>query len=603
MCHEQMGTVLMEGSYPMVVLNTGFRPYCDLSQVRVIKAPRSIYGGGGTTLHSFPPAIALLTNVKEIDVKGHNIVDVPMEMLDGCSLPKLSNLHLDGNPVSKSLKLSSTTAGAAAATQFSFDYVPMSIATFFQHTLESIDVSNTKVKCVPKWFVNMPTLKKVNFSDTQVDYVSPELIIHEMRKEKYPNATFHFDRSNASVMLDWSYEFYTLSVENPVLFNELFPTEVMNRIMVGFGTLARFKYFNLAGNQLHNKTLPNLNGRMIQLTTFDISHNLIEHAPWSRFDALEHLNILNVSSNRLSGVHFEVDETYNSMTCQMLERFRSMSTLDAKDNNILHLLYNNHASNMECQSKDNKWVVFKECPQGEENVLNGFDALLHHVLPYLHMFEYNVYECLTGRKKRPITLSTVFLSASPEKLKYFKITNVTWGTLLNVSTLQNFVKLKSIHFETVKGFSSSDFIQKWLNGLFEIKNLKELHADIFNHNAVTTSLVGISKCTSLYGLELAGDTTNVITPTAMNGIIHLPKLRHLELRNNNDFRNMSPESFFSQLVESNILVVGFNAFANTRWNSTSDNSWERKDYPPWKKPLIQYYTHLEVWEREREIEP
>jgi hypothetical protein len=66
---------------------------------------------------------------------------------------------------------------------------------------------------------------------------------------------------------------------------------------------------------------------------------------------------------------------------------------------------------------------------------------------------------------------------------------------------------------------------------------------------------------------------------------------------------MSPESFFSQLVESNILVVGFNAFANTRWNSTSDNSWERKDYPPWKKPLIQYYTHLEVWEREREIEP
>ena len=40
------------------------------------------------------------------------------------------------------------------------------------------------------------------------------MIIPEMRDEKYPNITFSLDGSSASKKLDWSYEFYSLSIEN-----------------------------------------------------------------------------------------------------------------------------------------------------------------------------------------------------------------------------------------------------------------------------------------------------------------------------------------------------------------------------------------------------
>ena len=99
MCNEVMGRILIRGSYPVVVMNVQYEPYCNVSQITKIEAPRDDSIIDGPTLSSFPSAVNMLKNVKEIDVTDHNISNVPLKMLDGCTLPEFSIFKLSPDSI------------------------------------------------------------------------------------------------------------------------------------------------------------------------------------------------------------------------------------------------------------------------------------------------------------------------------------------------------------------------------------------------------------------------------------------------------------------------------------------------------------------------
>ncbi len=622
MCNEVMGRILIRGSYPVVVMNVQYEPYCNVSQITKIEAPRDDSIIDGPTLSSFPSAVNMLKNVKEIDVTDHNISNVPLKMLDGCTLPEFSIFKLSGNPISKKLSLSGESDVnrrdnyQSSPILKSFDYMPSSVFHFFKDSLESLDVSGTSIKCIPNWIVDIPTLKYVNLSDTLITFVPPEMIIPEMRDEKYPNITFSLDGSSASKKLDWSYEFYSLSIENSGRFDEVFPYVFIERLLAGFGTLSSFESFNLAGNQLTNKTLPNFNS-MVNLLSINVSNNLIEHAPWTRFDHLSDLLELDVSFNQIPALSFNLINTIKTqgntngvLTCNMIERFRTLNRFYVEGNKFFGIVY----SHDKCSQWKDRFKQFP-CDQGMEKVLQGIDELLRHLIPFLQYLTFDIYQCFDKfRTPKSVTLSELFTHGHPDKLVSLNSDYIKWGKQVDRSLLQRFQTLKEFRVridldDSGSGNAKNNF--EWLESILSLISLEYLAYRLIPDSPYKWTFPRVAELRSLDRLVLVGGGNISFSTAVLDEIAQLPKLKVLyflngqinglnsqEMYNNSCtyFPTINQTELFAKFAKSNITELKISKPEGPQWCC---NSRMFSDYTDsvWQKIKVNTPPKSHTWGR------
>ena len=132
----------------------------------------------------------------------------------------------------------------------------------------------------------------------------------------HPNATIHLQDTPVSTSLDWSYEFGKFDVRSTKAFNPFVVVDALLQHVPKLTTIS------LAGNEITNASFPFLN-EFVHLKHINVSHNVILHSPWMSMDKLQHVESLDMGSNRMRVESFGVSGQ-DKLTCGMLEIFRKL---------------------------------------------------------------------------------------------------------------------------------------------------------------------------------------------------------------------------------------------------------------------------------------
>lgn len=459
LCEAQMGEALTAGAFPLVVLDTAHAAYCDVSQIEAIDAPwRQGETNQRLRLHALPRVFQEMKRLKRIDVSGHNISRVPLEMLDSCSLPLLENVDIAGNPVAQTLDLSAYAH---------LKYIPGRVFDFFPD-IQTLNVRNTSVSCLPKSVAGLRLLKRVDVEHCPIRYVSPNVVLSTLPTAIIPNASINLRGTPLSTRLDWSEEF--TREESLVLARHL------HEISEIFPDLEEL---NLAGNHLQFKHLPDFN-RGRHLRKLNISRNEIGSAPWTRLQDMAQLEELDLSWNRLKDSHFQMIKDNIGITCAMLEQLRaSLQTFDVRQNNAHYLTFGKEFERCEDISPFIEQEMLTNCPQGAKKVLLGIRKLVQFVLPAISGITYSLAHFSNGSANgcfpddseelislgRGLTLEHIFEWADPKALRYVQLQNHPSGPLPSRQTLRKFQNLSHLIID-------GDFRPGNLNAdIYELKNM------------------------------------------------------------------------------------------------------------------------------------
>jgi Leucine-rich repeat (LRR) protein len=277
-------------------------------------------------MNKLPVSVENFSKLERFNFSGHNISSVPLTMLDGCSLPNLTSMTVDGNPVATTMDLSMYPM---------LTFVPVNIFKYFKK-MEYLNMNNTNVECVPHLNYTLQSMKRFDLQHTRVHYVPPFVLIPELtRPDGYPNVSVLLNGSNVSRKLDWSYE-YGLTFE-VIEKNKDGETVKRATYLNTYSFPTSLEWLNLAGNQFDYQTLPNFN-RFANLQTLNLSDNLIEKSLWSKLEDLVQLKRLDLSKNRL--IPFHLSLVKNGMTCNMLEKNTNDARIsDGKQQHTIHSVW------------------------------------------------------------------------------------------------------------------------------------------------------------------------------------------------------------------------------------------------------------------------
>lgn len=394
MCEDELGGILFHGSFPKIVLKPGGSSFCNLTQIiKIDAATTAAVDGRDYDPQQDPlqlqmlPSVLSKMNLKSLDVRGHNISIMPVELLQATST--LEDFLIDGNPIESHLDFS---------TLDNITSFPIKIAWFFKHTLKELNLSNTELACYPKDVAQLSNLISLDLTKTNISFVPPYVFLPEFRNSNYfdsgpsnyPNITVLLNNTPVSKTLDWSNQFRNFQREVIIKMSFIFPD---------------LETINLAGNDIVNATFPPL-FLFPKLQNVDVSRNLIASAPWVHLDMLEELDVLNMEFNRLQnvavtmtgGVEFTRSDFEGNMTlhggekegftCGMLERLRKLSSFSIGHNFIHTAIF----SPTEDEDPRERWY-FDHCPQGPIAVMQGTVAAATFLLPHVSAFSWSLKYC------------------------------------------------------------------------------------------------------------------------------------------------------------------------------------------------------------------
>jgi Leucine-rich repeat (LRR) protein/uncharacterized membrane protein YgcG len=373
LCELELGTTLFRGAFPQVVLLSGgsvMTPFCNLSRIVTIDAPwlpdPSNDPSNATRLQSLPSTARMLVSLEHLDVSGHNISHIPVELLRADSA--LVSLSVEGNPVARALNFS----GDVNVTR-----LPIKIVSFFQQTLEDLDLSHTSLACFPLNVSSLSKLRRLDLTSTRVEYVPPYALLPKLRNlgyfesgpQTYPNHTLLLNNTPAFTSLDWSNEFRA---------DERAGRTSQARIVVSHlaGVLPNLVSINLANNDIVDDTFPHLNALSL-LETIDLQGNLVSAAPWRYLDRLSRLDSLNLQHNRLQNIACELNAQHG-MTCHMLERIRTMAFFSVNHNLIDGVVFGDESDR----------GFFQGCEQGTKRVMSGAMAVATFLISHVAVFRW-----------------------------------------------------------------------------------------------------------------------------------------------------------------------------------------------------------------------
>ena len=168
-CEEALGAPLWEAAYPKVVIGHGAMAQCHMEKIRQIKITS---GNGHDKIKKLPIAIMNLTLLERFEVPDQDIQPdgISWAFLNGDTINRLVVFNVSGSPIAKTLDVSN---------QGAVDF-PIHALTFMKE-LESIDLSNSTLTCLPvvsDLLGFLPKLVFLNVSNNpHINFVSPNYIL------------------------------------------------------------------------------------------------------------------------------------------------------------------------------------------------------------------------------------------------------------------------------------------------------------------------------------------------------------------------------------------------------------------------------------------
>ena len=566
LCEGKLGADLFHGAFPKVVLLSGL-PRCDLGRVVSIRAPWTKSALTSLQLRSLPAVMSEMHRLEELDVRGHNISWIPVALLQAAKVP-LKSFRVDGNPIEKILNLSH---------QSNITEFPAKIVTFFENTLEELNLSFTELSCYPRDVAQLSNLKLLDLTSTNISYAPPYAVLRSFRgfnyfysPSNYPNVTVFLNNTPVSKLLDWSYEF-----------REDMPPTVIEHLSQIFPLLTEI---NLAGNEISSPNFPPLH-LFSKLQMVNVSHNSLTEAPWRHLDTLVELDAMDVEHNRLPDASMTMRNGPNDdgLTCGMLERLRTMSSFSVAHNFVSVTSFGVSTK----AEYPNERAYFQSCSQGSRAVMRGAVAAAKFLLPHVVAFEWMLKYCSRGGDLclsaggSELSVEKVLSKADPEKLALLSLKFLPIGPFPAAKVTSMFKTLKFLEFSMDLSGSSSVPL---LEGMYALPSLERIsiNEDVWsNKNGVFFCVDRNTTCT---------ETTVVSLPALSPSVQNLKTLRDFRIRHiqggslpielfllpNLEYLTLEYMSFAPLLFETIVEYVGRSrslkslVFWNVWWRSASD---------------------------------
>ena len=295
-CAKELGSELWFRAKPRKIFINGLfgEPKCNFESIEIIDAP-------GLGVVRVSGAIGKCTNLRDLNLKGNNIVELPPELLRRCTIDRVD---LSGNPVHTAL----------VATNLSFQEMPCFIEQHLSESIETLNLAHNKIDRVKPTIRTFTNLKKLNLFDNCIaeDGLAWEIVLLERLE------AFTVGMNPVAKSLNWA-DMEGFRSGNNIKTNWKFATDRLLRPDF-FPDLQRL---NMSRNGIQSFQLKNVLEQFPKLKSVDVSFNRIKSSEFSAlhiFSALgmKDLVYLNLEGN--SAVTYLPYEEMEEMDLRMKTR-------------------------------------------------------------------------------------------------------------------------------------------------------------------------------------------------------------------------------------------------------------------------------------------